>query len=117
MAKELIMGDFVHELKCDVIVHPIFNYCISTKNEKNIINITVEGYPASYKNFRNFELKDTVNFLPSQLNIFKPEKGISMNPTNSEVLKTKKSKSGTLVILGVTTVVALITAKIIQAVL
>lgn len=63
-AKENAMGDFIKQQSCDLIVQPYFTTNSVTSNEKTTITVTLTGYPASYKNIRNFESKDTSLFFP-----------------------------------------------------
>jgi len=88
-AKEVIMGDFVNQYKCDLIVHPTFNYCINSENNSKNITITVDGFPAFYKNFRNFEMKDTLGFIPKNFQILQPEKSLSTS-SDIQVVAQKK---------------------------
>ncbi|RPD48110.1 hypothetical protein [Paracnuella aquatica] len=61
-AKENIMGDFIEQFKCDLIVQPYFTTSTEGTSVKTTVNITVNGYPASYKNIRMYEPKDSANF-------------------------------------------------------
>ena len=61
-AKQNVMGEFIKQNSCDLIVQPYFTSSAVTANEKTTITINVTGYPASYKNIRNFEAKDTAYF-------------------------------------------------------
>ena len=62
-AKENALGDFVEEQKCDLVVQPYFETSSVSENEKKTITVTLMGYPAFYRNIRNFEPKDTASFL------------------------------------------------------
>lgn len=42
---------FAKEHRADIIIEPIFNSYVNTEN-KNVLNITVTGFPARYVNFR-----------------------------------------------------------------
>lgn len=94
-AKELVMGAFIQEFKCDLVVHPLFYSTTTTtsKNDIRSISITVSGYTGSYKNIRNFELKDTVNFFPRNIVIFNPAESVL---STSEVPVISKKKKGGL---------------------
>ncbi len=63
-AKENIMGEFIKQQTCDLIVQPYFTSNSTATDTKTTITITLTGYPASYKNIRNFESKDTALFFP-----------------------------------------------------
>jgi len=76
-AKESVMADFVKENKCDIIINPMFTYCLETNNSSQTISITVSGFAGMYKNFRNFEASDTANLLPRKLNMLQPDKYVS----------------------------------------
>ena len=62
-AKKMAIGDFIKQQNCDLIVQP-FSSCISeTVNDVTTVNVTIGGYPATYKNIRNFQLQD-INLFP-----------------------------------------------------
>ena len=63
-AKENAMGAFTVQEKCDVIVQPYFTTSSITENERTTITVNLTGYPAFYKNIRNFQLADTALFFP-----------------------------------------------------
>lgn len=62
-AKENIMGEFIQQFGCDLIVQPYF---VTTSEGATVIKsnveVTVNGYPASYRNIRMYEPKDSANF-------------------------------------------------------
>jgi hypothetical protein len=58
-AKDYITAEFAMSEGCDVIVHPIYEVITTNTNGDQKTEITITGYPAFYKNLRNFELKDT----------------------------------------------------------
>jgi len=62
-AKENAMGDFIKQQKCDLIVQPFSSCTSETLNEVTTVNITLSGYPATFKNIRNFQLQD-INLFP-----------------------------------------------------
>lgn len=49
--KNRTLYKFAKEHGADIIIEPIFNSYVTTDN-KNILNITVTGFPARYVNFR-----------------------------------------------------------------
>lgn len=105
-AKNLLMAEYTKELGCDVIVHPMFSAVNTTKADVTTINITVNGYPATYKNIRNFELKDTVNFIPKHFVLINPNESDSkVSPPIAEV---RKKKGVGLIILGTILTIAAI---------
>lgn len=61
-AKENIMGEFIQQFNCDLIVQPYFTTSTEGTSIKTTVEITVNGYPASYKNIRMYEPKDSANF-------------------------------------------------------
>lgn len=81
-AKENVMGDFIKQQSCDLIVQPYFSSSSISTDTKTTITITLTGYPASYKNIRNFESKDTSLFFPRG---FHP--GASNNSTLDKLVK------------------------------
>lgn len=60
LAKENVMGEFIQEHNCDLIVQPYF----TTETINYETTVTVIGYPASFKNIRQFDAKDTIYLLP-----------------------------------------------------
>lgn len=93
-AKESAMVDLIKANKCDLLVHPMFNIEASGKipfsSKWASINIDLSGYPATYKNMKTFEAKDTANFLVNaQIN----------NDKNKpmESVKEKKPKTGRII--------------------
>ncbi len=62
-AKENVLGDFVQQNGCDLVVQPFFETNTIAENDKRSVTITLMAYPAFYKNIRNFELKDTSAFI------------------------------------------------------
>jgi hypothetical protein len=96
-AKEVIMGDFIKEFNCDLIVNPFFTSTTTSKTEKISITLTVTGYPASYKNIRNFEAKDTLNFVPKNVTLLNSGTIQLSNPNDLPFLKKKKSPAGWIV--------------------
>jgi hypothetical protein len=61
-AKENIMGEFIKDFSCDLVVQPYFSTTSEGTAVKTTVNVTVNGYPASYKNIRMYEPKDSANF-------------------------------------------------------
>jgi len=53
--KNMAIADALKNADADVLIEPQFD--IETTNE--IIKVEVKGYPATYKNFRNLEAKDS----------------------------------------------------------
>lgn len=49
--KNRTLYNFAKEHGADIIIEPIFNSYVTTDN-KNVLNITVTGFPARYVNFR-----------------------------------------------------------------
>jgi hypothetical protein len=69
-----------------------------TKKERSEITITLTGYPANYKNIRNFELKDTANFIPKNIAIVSPNENEVKTSVSQSAEIIKKSKGKGLVI-------------------
>ena len=63
-AKENTMGAFTVQEKCDLIVQPYFTTTSVTENDKTTITVNLTGYPAFYKNIRNFQVSDSSLFFP-----------------------------------------------------
>ncbi|RYY39979.1 MAG: hypothetical protein EOO08_07950 [Chitinophagaceae bacterium] len=94
-AKENAMADFIKENSCDLIVQPYFSSSSTSSVGSSKITITVTGYPASYRNIRQFERKDTMYFLPSNY-LFHTSAKAPIS-TEAPVLAKKKSKAGLVV--------------------
>ena len=109
-SKNQIMGEYLQEYKCDLIVHPIFSSNTTTRNERTSQTITVNGYPAMYKNIRNFELKDTSNFIPKSVTLLNTNESYSKSVQSVENIQKKGKGVVTLVVAGVLLVTALLTA-------
>lgn len=62
--KELAIYDALEKSKADVLVEPRFDI----NKSFNKIEVTVSGYPATYKNFRPMEAQDTIFVDKMQLN-------------------------------------------------
>lgn len=58
--KSLTVSKAVQAHNADVIVAPIFD--IKTSDNYATVTVTVSGYPAKYKNFRNMSEKDAAAF-------------------------------------------------------
>ncbi|RYZ21434.1 MAG: hypothetical protein EOO16_12960 [Chitinophagaceae bacterium] len=87
-AKETVMGEFIKENNCDLVVQPYFTSSSSTSMGGSTITVTVTGYPASYKNIRQFERKDTQYFLPPTY-FFRAQEA---RPITNEVQEAPKKK-------------------------
>jgi hypothetical protein len=98
-AKELVMGEFMQEYKCDLIVHPLFSSSAVTTNAVTNITITANGYPANYRNIRNFEAKDTLSFFPKNIALLNSDE--NSNKSAGSILPPQgKKKSKALAVLG-----------------
>lgn len=91
MAKEMILVDFVKEFNADLIVQPMFATKTESTNNRTTVEITLMGFPAVYKNFRNYEPKDAELLLPID-HLLLPSAPSRLFST-AEYLPTKK-KSG-----------------------
>lgn len=58
-ARDYVTAEFAMGQNCDVIVHPMYETLTSNVDGVVKVDVTVSGYPAFYKNIRNFESKDT----------------------------------------------------------
>lgn len=61
-AKKLAKGDFMKQHKCDVIVEPLLFLTTTTNERGTNTSVTISGYPANYKNVRNYALSDSIYF-------------------------------------------------------
>jgi hypothetical protein len=97
-AKENIMGEFIQQFSCDLIVQPYFiTSSDGTALVKTNVEVTVNGYPASYKNIRMYEPKDSANFkLRAYINNYE-NKPIT---NEVEVAPKKKKNIGWIAVLG-----------------
>ncbi|RYY87545.1 MAG: hypothetical protein EOO15_11560 [Chitinophagaceae bacterium] len=95
-AKENIMADFIKENNCDLIVQPYFSSSSTSSVGSSKITITVNGYPASYRNIRQFERKDTMYFLPSNY-LFHSSAKAPITAQEVAAPAKKKSKAGLIV--------------------
>ena len=61
-AKKMAKADFIKQQKCDLLVEPLL--FISTFDRLGITTttVTISGYPANYKNIRNYEPSDSIYF-------------------------------------------------------
>lgn len=57
-AKDYVSAEFSMDQNCDVIVHPIYETVITNTDGVTKVDVTITGYPAFYRNIRNFETKD-----------------------------------------------------------
>ena len=62
-AKDLVRGEFMKQQKCDFIVEPLLFSTLVITDTNRIVTATVSGYPAYYKNIKNYEIGDSVYFL------------------------------------------------------
>ncbi len=63
-AKQQIIEEFIRSNNADLIVQPFFSTQSESTTAKSTIQITLTGYPANYRNIRNYEPKDRENLLP-----------------------------------------------------
>jgi len=89
--KENVMGEFITQFRCDLIVQPYFITSSTTSSGNTTIMVTVSGYAASYKNIRQFERKDTAQLLPLNYLHNGPARPLS---TSAEITPTVKKNSG-----------------------
>lgn len=54
-AKQMAVGNAIQKANCDFLVHPLYDVLI----EGNTVEVTVTGYAAKYKRFRQLEAKDS----------------------------------------------------------
>lgn len=54
LGKSIAMGEAIIQAKCDFLVHPLFDIKIDGK----MIEVTVEGYPATYTSFKTIEVSE-----------------------------------------------------------
>lgn len=102
-AKENIMGEFIQQFGCDLIVQPYFTTSTEGTTVKTTVAVSVQGYPASYKNIRMYEPKDSANF---QIRAYvNNEVNKPITNDSSEIIPKKKSVLGT--VLGTIGVIAL----------
>lgn len=58
VAKQNIVKEFIKTAVCDVVVQPSWDTEAEAGMGKTTVEITLTGFPAKYKNFRNYEPKD-----------------------------------------------------------
>jgi len=61
-ARKLAKGDFIKQQKCDVVVEPLLYITTTTTESGTTSSVTISGYPANYRNVRNYQLADSVFF-------------------------------------------------------
>lgn len=66
MAKEMLIADFIHENNADLIVQPLFSTKTENTTAKANVEVSLSGYPANYRNIRNYEPKDSSLLLPME---------------------------------------------------
>ncbi len=64
MAKEMLIADFIRENNADLIVQPLFSTKTENTTAKTNVEVSLSGYPANYRNIRNYEPKDSSLLLP-----------------------------------------------------
>jgi len=62
-AKDLVRGEFMKQQKCDFIVEPLLFSTLLITDTNRLVTATVSGYPAFYKNIKNYEIGDSVYFI------------------------------------------------------
>ncbi len=62
-AKSLVKGEFMKQQKCDVIVESLIFSTSTITDSASFVTATVSGYPAFYRNIRNYQIGDSVYFM------------------------------------------------------
>ena len=75
-AREYIMAEFVMNENCDAIVHPVYELTETNGALRTKTDITITGFPAQYKNIRNFDFKTDTGAIKLFLstNLYDPNK-------------------------------------------
>ena len=101
MAKQNIVKEFIKSASCDLVVQPSWDTEANAGIGKTTIEITLSGFPASYKNFRNYEPKDS-SLLIGRNYVLGPDMPV---PTETSAIKKKGKGIGK--VLGVLGLLAL----------
>lgn len=97
VAKQNIVKDFIKTASCDLVVQPSWDTEADAGMGKSNIDISLTGFPASYKNFRNYEPKDS-SLLISRNFVLGPDMPV---PTQTSSIKKKGKGIGKiLTVLG-----------------
>ena len=64
IAKEMLIADFIRENNADLIIQPLFSTKMENTTARTNVEVSLSGYPASYRNIRNYEPKDSSLLLP-----------------------------------------------------
>lgn len=83
-ARQNIVEEFVRQFQCDLIVQPYFSTQSETVNGKTNVDVTLNAYPAHYRNLRNYEPKDKELLLPE---------GYKYNPNDYPKIQVSQSQS------------------------
>ena len=62
-AKNLVKGEFMKQQKCDVIVESLIFSTTTITDSASYVTATVSGYPAFYRNIKNYQIGDSVYFM------------------------------------------------------
>ena len=65
-ARQNIIEEFIRTYNADLIVQPFFSTSLESTSSKTTVAITLTGYPANYKNIRNYDPKDKDYLLPKE---------------------------------------------------
>ena len=84
VAKQNIVKEFIKTAVCDVVVQPSWDTEAEAGMGKTTVEITLTGFPAKYKNFRNYEAKDADLLIGRQ---FLLNSGLPVN-TSTQTQKT-----------------------------
>ena len=97
-AKENILGEFIQQNSCDVVLQPFFTSSSENSATKTTVNVTLNAYPASYKNIRPYEPRDTAYLLPTGYFLTPSTTPL---PTNTQsTVPAKKQNVGGKLLLG-----------------
>lgn len=102
-AKQNVIEEFIRTNNADLIVQPLFTTDAQSTSMKTTVVITLSGYPATYKNIRNYEPKDKETLLPCEYII-----GAQNSPTRTTsegVIAPKKKKNNALAAIGLTAII------------
>lgn len=83
-ARQNIVEEFIRQFQCDLIVQPYFSTQSESVSGKTNVDVTLNAYPAHYRNLRNYEPKDRELLLPD---------GYKYNPNDYPKIQVSQSQA------------------------
>lgn len=90
MAKQNIIEEFIKANNADLIVQPFYSSTTENASLKVTVQISLTGYPANYKNIRNYEPADKDYLLPASFFLGPVSYPERITTEKAEVVKKKR---------------------------